>query len=237
MTTSEYGAPDFQKPVQSRTGNLFAAASQTLPTGTTYTGVLAFQSWPAVMLRVQPSQGDGTVTLWFYGDSGKTEFIGAYSWDVNGNVGLFVVVPSLGPYMEVGIDVKSVTSIVADTWLCGTIDSPGRIYYPNTQNGLYAYDASVAASSSDDYYPGWIQKGLAWLIFDPGSNGPSLSFEMDALSAGNAILYNVIKYYEVSGLQQVLLAVPDQIIRIRVTNLTTTGPLTYSFALVTQATE
>lgn len=236
MTTPPTGSPDFQRQVQSRTGNLFAAGTQTLAPGQTSTAFLAMQSWPGVLIRVKPSAGYGTVTVYWYDTADHTYFIGSDSWDVNANTGLFVNMPCQGAFMVVTIDVTSATDMTADTYLFGISNGPPEIYYPITKNGAYELSGSVAASATSYSYLPWITKGLAWTVFDAGANGPSLQFRVQATDASGSPISEPIDYYKPSLIQQALFALPEHPIRVAVTNLTTIGPLTYSFTLVTQGT-
>lgn len=168
MTTPDgTGSPDWQKPVQWRTQNLFTAISQTFAPGTTYTAYLVMQAWSSVLLRVQPSAGYGKVTVYWYATASAADFIGSDTWLVNSNTGLFVMLPVEGTYMVVGVDVTSSVDMTARTYLCGVNNGAGSIYYPITGNDVFETSVTLAASGAADYYLPFIRKGAANLYFDP----------------------------------------------------------------------
>lgn len=169
--TPQYGYPDFQSSPQWAAGfqsgsdvDVTSAASITVDSPTA--------SFASTYLSVSQSSGTGvTVTVTYYVTSAKTATVATWTYIVNTNSSLNVILPNIGIYLEVVISTGQSGTQVID-WQLQLVNTPVTVpTYPVPTNYEGAYDTSIGAGATRTVYMPQVMEGTLHTFIDFHAGG------------------------------------------------------------------
>jgi phosphoheptose isomerase len=224
--------PDWQVSASTQSGNVFAAFSQVLTPGNHPSAVTAVYSWESLAMTVVPSAGAAKVSVSHYADLAGTLLIGTDTWGVNATTSLTVRVPLRGPYAKLSINVTSAGNLTANTWGVFQTQAADRISFPAAGQILFDATNTLAALASKTYVLPQIAAGRTNWCFVPFDATGMLGIYVQAVDELGNIIVRVSSMGNPTGIVQLVIEVPDQILQVIVQNTDAGGPHSYGFSLV-----
>jgi hypothetical protein len=161
-------------------------------------------NWASLALNINVGASVGfTITCKFYTDSTKAVICAAYTWILGGpNVGLNVVVPCMGNFVEV----KFFTSEVGNCFLTATVEPMNiavpKPIYQGTPNSVDGLGVTINAGASLTVPLPFVMEGNGELFVQCGTAGVNYNLEADALNESGAVESNLFRATTVTGAQE-----------------------------------
>lgn len=227
------GYPDFQAYPQWRTGNVATAYQQTLAPGNNVIYSAAVSYYGSMFLRVFPqSSSYCKITVAWYLDSAHTEGVGTDTWLCNTNSFLDVIIPIKATYVVVTLDNTAAVDWTGTTYISLLNVLTPEYKYPVAAQVITAAAVTLAASSSDYYYPSVLLRGPAMISFHPFDTSAKLDVfvnQTDETGAENGLLLNMAAP---TAVITQLFYIPDVPLELKVQNLDSAASHKYTISMV-----
>jgi hypothetical protein len=191
MTTPDF--PDFQDfPVWRQDPLNYSSNALNVPTTGLFSSVFPVDSFASIQVSATPTTGYGSFTMFFYDDAAGSVQTGVYTFYVGHSQTCQVVIPILGPYMNIGFNNPSGSAAVWQFWAIPSNIGIQNVTYVchgnNIQTGSVAYGAGVQLN----YLFPFIAGGPCHLHFDTATATQvfvvTVAIAFDGLTPGQTVL-------------------------------------------------
>jgi len=223
--------PDWQSFPNAASGNAFPAFNQTLTPGLHSTPVLPAVNWASIIIIASPTAGAGQVQINHFADAAGTQQIDSDTWPVNAATRLVVRTPLRGQYVRIDITVTSPGDMTAVTWANFLSTSSDRISFPVSNQNVSDFAHALPANQQVNYSIGEITAGLATFFFTPYDAAGKLQVAILAVDELGNFGQLIAEFGKPTATVQQLIAIPDVIATVNVTNTDTVNAHTFDMSL------
>ena len=224
--------PDWQTFPTAMAGNLFPAASQTLPPGDHVTGPLPVTSFSSLSIVILPTAGACQVIVSHWADAAGTISTEVDTFRARVGGALVVRLPLRSAYVSIDIKVTSVAALVASTWATLLNSASDRVSFPVPGQQAGVDNTTMAGGQTDQWRMPAVVAGNATLAFLPGNTLAKITCEVfteDEL--GNVMYHLMFPVAPVNGIMQPL-SLPGEIVLIQIVNTDAATAHSYGVSLV-----
>lgn len=165
MTTPDY--PDFQDfPIWRADPLDYSSNDLIVPTTGLNSSVFPVDSFASIQINATPTTGYGSFDMSFYADAAGSVFMGNYTFYVGHSQTCQVVIPIIGPYMNVAFQNPTGVTAVWQFWATPSNIGIQNVTYVCHGNNIQTGSVAYAAGTQLNYLFPYVAGGICHLHFD-----------------------------------------------------------------------
>ena len=224
--------PDWQQAAAANAGNQFTSFTQTLTPGDHPGTITPVASWSSLTLRVNATAGAAKVSVRHYADLAGTELVDTDTWTCNATAPLTVRVPLRAHYAQLDINVTSAVDLQSDTYAIYSTYPADRISFPIGAQQVFIPQTTLAIGATVAYDMPAIASGTAYWSYVPYDTSGNINVYLQIVDELDNFLTIITDRGTPTTIDNALIAVPDALVQIVVSNNDAAATHDYAFSLM-----